>query len=123
MNKVTKEQIESLLNSAETQEVIFWEKQLVVSYKFPNGFAIIGVGACVDPANFDLEIGRQVAREQVEHKLWELEGYVLQSLLSGQISAPVRSSFEPLIPEEGIEIDQDDEVNLDPATIRRPLSN
>jgi hypothetical protein len=123
MNKVTKEQIESLLNSAETQEVVFWDKQLAVSYKFPSGFAIIGVGSCVDPANFDLEIGRQVAREQVEHKLWELEGYVLQSLLSGRISIPFRSHFEPLTPEEGIEIDEDDEVNLDPTTIKRPLGN
>lgn len=77
-NKVTQEKINALLNSAETEEYTFHGKQHVVSYRFPNGFAIIGVGSCVDPANFDIELGRKYAREQVENRLWELEGYLLQ---------------------------------------------
>ena len=80
-NKVTSDQIKSILDNAETQEVVFWDKEVVVSYKLYNGFTIIGRGACVDPANFDLQIGRSVAREQAENKLWELEGYLLQNKL------------------------------------------
>ena len=80
-NKVTPDQIKSILDNAETQEAIFWNKEVVVSYKLYNGFTILGRGACVDPANFDIEIGRQVAREQAEHKLWQLEGYLLQDKL------------------------------------------
>lgn len=80
-NKVTSDQIKSILDNAETQEVVFWDKEVVVSYKLYNGFTIIGRGACVDPANFDIEIGRKVAREQAENKLWELEGYLLQNRL------------------------------------------
>jgi hypothetical protein len=80
-NKVTSDQIKSILDNAETQEVVFWDKEVVVSYKLYNGFTIIGRGACVDPANFDLQIGRRVAREQAENKLWELEGYLLQNKL------------------------------------------
>ena len=80
-NKVTSYQIKSILDNAETQEVVFWDKEVVVSYKLYNGFTIIGRGACVDPANFDIEIGRRVAREQAENKLWELEGYLLQNKL------------------------------------------
>jgi hypothetical protein len=86
MNKITQEHINHLLDSAETEEHTFHGKQHVVSYKFTNGFAIIGVGSCVDPANFDIELGRKYAREQVENKLWELEGYLLQNLLSGRIA-------------------------------------
>ncbi len=80
-NKVTSDQIKSILDNAETQEVVFWDKEVVVSYKLYNGFTIIGRGACVDPANFNLQIGRSVAREQAENKLWELEGYLLQNKL------------------------------------------
>ena len=80
-NKVTSDQIKSILDNAEIQEVVFWDKEVVVSYKLYNGFTIIGRGACVDPANFDIEIGRRVAREQAENKLWELEGYLLQNKL------------------------------------------
>jgi hypothetical protein len=85
MNKVTQEHINQLLDYAETEEYTFHGKQHVVSYKFPNGFAIIGVGSCVDPANFDIELGRKYAREQVENKLWELEGYLLQNILDGRV--------------------------------------
>ncbi len=77
-NSVTQEQINSLLDTADTQEHIFWGKELVVSYRLPNGFTVTGRAACVDPANFDLEIGRKIARESVEHQLWQLEGYRLQ---------------------------------------------
>lgn len=85
MNKVTQQQIDRLLDSAETQEHIFWDKELVVSYKLPSEFTVSGRGACVDPANFDLEIGRRVAREDAANKLWQLEGYVLQLKLAGLI--------------------------------------
>jgi hypothetical protein len=80
-NKVTSDQIKSILDNSETQEVVFWDKEVVVSYKLYNGFTILGRGACVDPANFDIEIGRRIAREQAENKLWELEGYLLQNKL------------------------------------------
>lgn len=77
-NRITQEQIDSLLASAETQEAIFWEKELVVSFRLPCGFTVTGRGACVDPANFDIEIGRKVAREDAANQLWQLEGYRLQ---------------------------------------------
>ena len=80
-NKVTPQQINRLLDAAETEEVIFWKKELVVSYKLPNGFTILGRAACVDPENFDIKLGREIARRRAEDKLWELEGYLLQQRL------------------------------------------
>lgn len=80
-NRVTSEQIEALLNQAETQEHTFWEKELVVSYRLPSGFTVTGRGACIDPANFDLEVGRRVAREDAANQLWQLEGYLKQNEL------------------------------------------
>lgn len=74
-NRVTQEEIDALLDAAETQEHVFWEKELIVSYKLPCGFTVSGRGACVDPANFNLEIGRKVAREDAENQLWKFEGY------------------------------------------------
>lgn len=86
-NTVTQEHINKMLDEAETCETIFWGKELVVSYKLKNGFTLLGRAACVDPANFDIEIGRIIAREQVQNKLWELEGYLLQNKLyeSGEL--------------------------------------
>lgn len=42
-----------------------------------NGFTVTGKSACIDPANFDAEIGEQIAHAQAVEKMWELEGYLL----------------------------------------------
>lgn len=80
-NTVTLDQINALLDSAETQEHVFWDKELIVSYKLPSGFTVAGRGVSVDPANFDLKLARQLARKDVESQLWRLEGYLLQNRL------------------------------------------
>lgn len=83
-NKVSLKQIISLIDSSEIQEHIFWDKELVVNYRLPCGFTVLGRAACVDPKNFDLDIGRDVARKNAIEQLWELEGYRLQLKLAGE---------------------------------------
>lgn len=82
MNKVTAEQIDSLIDNAETEEHIFWRKELVVSYLLQSGFTVSGRAACVDPENFDIVLGRSLAAKDAKSKLWQLEGYLLQNRLS-----------------------------------------
>jgi hypothetical protein len=43
-----------------------------------NGFVVVGDSACVSPINFDASIGRRIARQRAEVKVWELEGYLLR---------------------------------------------
>lgn len=47
-----------------------------------NGHTVTGESACVSPANFDAEIGRQIARENAVQKIWPLEGYALRERLA-----------------------------------------
>ncbi|WP_217994470.1 Gp49 family protein [Vreelandella jeotgali] len=42
-----------------------------------NGYTVTGESACVDPANFDAELGRKIAHEQAFDKLWPLFGFLL----------------------------------------------
>lgn len=49
-----------------------------------NGFVVTGESACASPENFDLEIGKRIARENAVQKLWPLMGYELKSRLSGK---------------------------------------
>lgn len=46
-----------------------------------NGFTVTGESACASPENFDAEIGRQIARQNAEQKIWPLMGYELKSEL------------------------------------------
>ena len=47
-----------------------------------NGFTVTGESACASPENFNAEIGRKIARENAEQKIWPLMGYHLKQQLS-----------------------------------------
>ena len=47
-----------------------------------NGFTVTGESAAASPANFDQEIGRQIAFKNAREKVWSLEGYLLKQRLS-----------------------------------------
>lgn len=51
-----------------------------------NGFTVTGESACASPKNFDAEIGRKIARENAEQKIWPLMGYHLKQQLSEGIA-------------------------------------
>ena len=46
-----------------------------------NGFTVTGESACASPENFDAEIGRKIARQNAEEKIWPLMGYHLKQQL------------------------------------------
>lgn len=82
-NKVTPEQIQALVDSLTFQFERVGDTTTTACWAFlPNGFSVAhGESACVDPANFDFELGKKYAKERclqdARNKLWELEGYVL----------------------------------------------
>lgn len=47
-----------------------------------NGFTVTGESACASPANFNEQIGREIARKNAVEKIWPLEGYLLKQALS-----------------------------------------
>lgn len=53
-----------------------------------NGFTVSGESACVSPENFDVAVGRKVARANAINKIWPLMGYELKS----RIASPHLSS-------------------------------
>jgi len=48
-----------------------------------NGFTVTGESACVDPLNYNKELGNTIARDNAKNKIWALEGYLLQSNAEG----------------------------------------
>ena len=43
-----------------------------------NGFNVSGESAAASIENFDVEIGRKIAKDNARNKIWALEGYVLK---------------------------------------------
>jgi hypothetical protein len=81
-NRITEEQVTALIGASKVEDVKMGEKTTVVSVTLPNGFVIVQSSSCVDPANYDHELGKQICLKRVEDKVWELEGYRLQASLS-----------------------------------------
>jgi hypothetical protein len=54
----------------------------VCCLKLRNGYTVVGESASVSAENFDVELGRKIARQHARDKIWALEGYLLRESLS-----------------------------------------
>ena len=90
INKVPFEHVQKLKESLEYKFERVGTTTVTGCWAFlPNGFQIAyGESACVDPDNFDFELGKKYAKERAmqaaDNKLWELEGYLLK--MTGSIT-------------------------------------
>jgi len=70
----------------------FWQPEgttlTVCAMKLTNGTMVVGESACVSEANFDAEIGKNVAYDNAREKIWQLEGYLLRESLSLKSGKP-----------------------------------
>ena len=73
--KVTKEGIEQRITGTTYHRL--GETVTVCNITLDNGYSVRGESACVDPRNFNEEIGNSLAYKQAFDKLWALEGYLL----------------------------------------------
>lgn len=53
----------------------------VCALELENGFVVTGESAAASPANFNADIGREIAFRNARDKIWSLEGYLLREKL------------------------------------------
>ena len=84
MGVVLREEIDNLIETAEIDVKTVFDKCTLVTVKLANGFVLTESSACVDKANYDESMGKEICLERIKNKLWELEGYKLQCKLKGE---------------------------------------
>lgn len=95
--KVTPEEVkENMKNFIVKTETEFGKPVTYVTVQMKNGFTIRESTTCVDPANYDEEIGKKICLEKIEDKVWFLLGYVLQDKMFNNSN----STFESRMIEE-----------------------
>lgn len=92
MNLISNEQKEALLAVSPAPRVTKegMEKRIVdvswtrigetlthATIKLDNGYLVTGESACVNPANYNKEIGEKIAYDNAFQKLWSLFGFLL----------------------------------------------
>lgn len=80
--RVTEEQVKRILSESKIEDLKIGEKTTVVHATLPSGFIIVESSSCVDPDNYDHEIGKEICMKRIEDKVWELEGYFLQKSIA-----------------------------------------
>jgi hypothetical protein len=70
---------EYMLSRIKTVEYLTWPGStlMICRIGLDNGFSVIGEAACVDPANFDEEMGKKIAYDRAFKSLWPLFGFLL----------------------------------------------
>lgn len=79
--RLTPEAIEAKIESA-TYTILPSGKVMICELILTNGYSVRGEAATVSKANFDEEVGRIISLKNAKDKIWQLEGYLLQEVLS-----------------------------------------
>lgn len=58
-------------------------KITIVIATLKNGFTIVESSACVDPKNYDENIGTEICKERIKNKIWNHLGFLLQTAWKG----------------------------------------
>lgn len=80
-NTVTQQQIDKIIDNGKLETIKLGEKTTLVKFTTKEGFEIVETSACVDKANFNMSIGKEICLEHIKNKLWAYEGYCLQKEL------------------------------------------
>lgn len=78
--RVTPQQIDDQI-VGETYHVFPGTTLTVCLLTLRNGFHVTGESAAASPANFNEQLGRDIARRNARDKIWSLEGYALRNQL------------------------------------------
>lgn len=81
-NAVTVASIEAKIADEEFLNPALIPHMTLCVLRLKNGFAVVGTSAPVDPANFNADLGRQLARADAIRQIWPLEGYLLREQLA-----------------------------------------
>jgi len=75
MKKVLESEVEKIIDTSLIQFQTMGLKTTVVTLTLPNGFEITESAACVNPTDYDVQIGKEICLRRIKDKIWELEGY------------------------------------------------
>ena len=79
MITVTREDVLANMQDVIVKTVVEFDKPCTyVTVRMKNGFTLRESTTCVDPANYNEEIGKEICLQKIEDKVWFLLGYALQ---------------------------------------------
>lgn len=78
---ISKEMVENFIVDYET--FTKKDKITIVIATLVNGFTIVESSACVDPKNYDENLGEKICKEKIINQVWNHLGFLLQCGVGG----------------------------------------
>lgn len=101
-SKIQSNDFRSMLASVTTSKID--DKTTLVKAELTTGFVQYETSSCVDPKNYDENIGRDISIKVMENKLWFALGFILQWAKYGLKKVPKSSGIPSPISTIGAEI-------------------
>ena len=78
-NTVTEEDVKANMQDVFVTTIRAFDNPVTyVEVRMKNDFTVRETTTCVDPANYNEEIGKEICLKRIEDKIWFLLGYALQ---------------------------------------------
>lgn len=76
-NKIPKEHIDEIMEDSdyEVYDSAFGSCT-IVAMTLPNGYTLVESSGCIDPDEYDHDLGVELCKEALRRKVWQLEGYL-----------------------------------------------
>lgn len=82
-DKLCEEDIDNFINRGKINVEQRNDKSTLVEVLLPNGWIDWEVSSCINPDNYDTELGKKYALENIKHRVWKSLGFVLQWAYKG----------------------------------------
>jgi len=79
--KICQEDVDNFLLVG--KECKFGDKTTVMHYTLRNGYEMVEASSCVDPVNYNADIGMNICNDKAKSKVWEYLGFLLQCAKGG----------------------------------------
>lgn len=80
--KVNPEYVKWVIENSEAMVFDVFDCCTVVAMKSPDGFVYVESSACVNPENYDREVGQEQCIKRINDQVWKMCGYEAQSYYS-----------------------------------------
>lgn len=80
-NTIVETNVHDFVKEIEYQQ--WGDKTTIAKATLANGFIITESSSCVDPANFSMDIGSNICKENIYNRVWNLLGFLLQTAQHG----------------------------------------
>ena len=75
VHKIPESVIDEIIAKSAVHAFKEYDSCTVVTMRLPNGYVLVESSGCIDPAEYDHNLGVEICMKALKRRIWQLEGY------------------------------------------------